>query len=73
MDPLLKLGFPRLNIYCRFGEKINPEASVVRVAVDVYKGDTRAKHDIKISARLQNLYKKHFNLSDEFFYQYFGQ
>ncbi|XP_063677318.1 uncharacterized protein LOC134813454 [Bolinopsis microptera] len=56
----------------RFGVKINPSTSVVRVAVDVYKGDSSVKHDIKMTARLQNLYKKHFNLSDEFLFQYFG-
>ena len=45
----------------------------MRVAVDVFKGDTRVKHDIKTSAKLLSLYRRHFNLSEEFLFQYFGQ
>ena len=46
---------------------------MVRVAVDVFKGDTRVKHDIKTSAKLLSLYRRHFNVSDEFLFQYFGE
>ena len=41
--------------------------------MDVFKGDTRVKHDIKTSAKLISLYRRHFNVSDEFLFQYFGK